>query len=92
MFMCGAKEMRGERRGKPIFIPPRVRPRGEGVVPMATGICGGDHGRARRFEVATSRRLLMGAHLQTHGHAARESRGSRWGYDLRSMPARTPRE
>jgi hypothetical protein len=22
MFMCGAKEMRGERRGKPIFIPP----------------------------------------------------------------------
>jgi hypothetical protein len=41
MFMCGAKGMRGERRGRPVFIPPRVRVRFRGrrrfVQPMEHG-------------------------------------------------------
>jgi hypothetical protein len=55
MFMCGAKGMRGERRGRPVFIPPPESGFGSvaagGPIPMATAALRGLLSRPRESRI-----------------------------------------
>jgi hypothetical protein len=69
MFMCGAKGMRGERRGRPVFIPPGSgfgSVAAGGPIPMATAALRGLLSRPRESRIVQAYCKVQGGEAPAH--------------------------
>jgi hypothetical protein len=89
MFMCGAKGMRGERRGRPVFIPPESRfgsVAAGGPIPMATAALRGLLSRPRGSRIVQAYCKVQGGEAPAR---TTDQRPRSWTWREREWPRST---